>query len=111
MSSVSINEIREKARQWLGNEFDEETRAEVRQMLEQAETPDVYALLPPGQTYSRADEMFSRDGPQEPLPRFPQAGRGNSEYGYGTSQEDSYLLVMRNQRNRANIGSQPPRRE
>ncbi len=44
------------------------SRDAVRQMLDQADTPDVYALLPPGRTYSRVDEMFSRDGPPEPLP-------------------------------------------
>lgn len=37
MSSVSINEIRERARQWLGNEFDDDTRREVRQMLDHDE--------------------------------------------------------------------------
>ena len=56
------------------------SRDEVRQMLEQAETPDVYALLPPGQTYSRADEMFSRDGPQEPLPG--RRGRSGPRMGW-----------------------------
>lgn len=37
MSSVSINEIRERAGKWLGNEFDEATRNEVRQMLDHDE--------------------------------------------------------------------------
>jgi phosphoglucomutase len=37
MSSVSTHEIREKAGLWLGNEFDEETRKEVRQMLDHDE--------------------------------------------------------------------------
>lgn len=34
---ISIEEIKDRARQWLGNEFNEETRKEVRQMLENDE--------------------------------------------------------------------------
>ena len=34
---LSIEEIRTKARQWLGPEFNEETRNEVREMLEKDE--------------------------------------------------------------------------
>jgi len=65
-------------RSWLP--FARLSRDRVRQMLEQAETPDVYALLPPGQSYSRADQMFSRDGPQAPLPG--RRGRHGSEMGW-----------------------------
>src|SRR5512137_1045180 len=34
---ISLNEIRKKAEQWLGNEFNEETRKEVKYMLEHDE--------------------------------------------------------------------------
>ncbi len=37
ISMLSIEEIRSKARQWLGPEFNEETRKEVREMLEKDE--------------------------------------------------------------------------
>lgn len=56
------------------------SRDAVRQMLDQVDTPDVYGLLPPGRTYSRADEIFSRDRPPEPLPG--RRGRSGPEMGW-----------------------------
>jgi hypothetical protein len=76
-------------RAWLP--FARLSREKVRQMLDQAETPDVYALLPPGQTYSRADEMFSRDGPQEPLPG--RRGRHGPEMGWPLNLKSPVLLT------------------
>lgn len=67
------------------------SRDQVRQMLEQAETPNVYEMLPPGQTYSRADEMFSRDGPQEPLPG--RRGRHGPEMGWPLNIKSPVLLT------------------
>jgi hypothetical protein len=67
------------------------SRDQVRQMLDQADTPDVFALLPPGQTYSRADEMFSRDGPQEPLPGH--RGRSGPEMGWPLNIKSPVLVT------------------
>ena len=37
MNMLSVDEIRKKAESWLGNEFNEETRKEVREMLDSDE--------------------------------------------------------------------------
>jgi hypothetical protein len=44
------------------------SRDNVRQMLDQADTPPLDTLLPPGETYTGADEWFSQDKQAEPRP-------------------------------------------
>ena len=44
------------------------SRDDVRQMLDQAGAADIDSLLPPGQTYSCAEEWFSRKQPAEARP-------------------------------------------